>query len=74
MLERRLVDRAAKVLAAQGMPADEVRAVLTTADPGLIHQHLELHRERLEERLVARLRTLATVERLLAEAAARRRA
>jgi hypothetical protein len=39
------------VLRDQGMPPDELRDVSTTADRELVRRHLELHLERLEERL-----------------------
>ena len=57
--------RAATLLRASGMPADEIRTVVTTADPDLVRRYLELHLERLEERLAVHRRDLATVERLL---------
>ena len=55
------------VLRNQGMPLDELRAVLTTADRERVRQHLELHLERLEERLVAQRRRVAAIERILAD-------
>ena len=57
--------RAGALLRETGMPADEIRTILTTADPELVRRYLELHRERLEERLTAQRRTLLSVERLL---------
>jgi hypothetical protein len=54
------------VLRDQGMPPDELRVVLTTLDRDLVRQHLELHLERLEERLVAQRRWVAAIERILA--------
>ena len=63
---------AAGVLRSQEMPSEEIRAVLTTDDPQLVHRYLELHRERLEERLADQRRTLAALERVLAESAAQR--
>jgi hypothetical protein len=57
--------RAAALLRETGMPADEIRTIVTTADPELVRRYLELHRERLEEGLAAQRRTLASVERLL---------
>jgi hypothetical protein len=42
------------VLRDQEMPPDELRVVLTTADPEVARRHLELHMERLEEWLVTR--------------------
>ena len=47
------------------MPSDEIRTVMTTAEPELIHRYLELHLERLEEWLVDQRVSLATAERLL---------
>ena len=55
------------VLRDQGMPPDELRAVLTTADRKLVRRHLELHLERLEERLVTQRRRVAAIERILAD-------
>ena len=63
--------RAAALLRETGMPADEIRTIVTTAEPELVRRYLELHRERLEERLVAQRRTLASVERLLSASGAR---
>jgi hypothetical protein len=61
------------VLRDQEMPPDELRVVLTTADPEVARRHLELHMERLEEWLVTQGRRVPTVERILAEAAGRDR-
>src|SRR5215204_3878363 len=55
------------VLRNQGMPPDELRAVLTTVDRELVRRHLELHLERLEERLVTHRRRVAAIERILAD-------
>ena len=55
------------VLRDQGMPPDELRAILATADPELVRRHLELHLERLEERLVTQRRRVAAIERILAD-------
>jgi hypothetical protein len=55
------------VLRDQGMPPDELRAVLTTADRELVRRHLQLHLERLEERLVTQQRMVAAIERILAD-------
>ena len=55
------------VLRDQGMPPDELRNVLTTADRELVRRHLELHLERLEERLVTQRRRVAAIERILAD-------
>ena len=61
------------VLRDQEMPPDELRVVLTTADPEVIRRHLELHMERLLEWLITQRRMVARVERILAEAAERDR-
>ena len=58
------------VLRSQGMPSDELRVVLTTADRELIRRHLELHLERLEEWLINQQRCLAAIERIPPKAAA----
>ena len=59
---------AAEVLRAQRMPAAEIGAVLGADDSEEIRRRLGLHAERLQERLLDQLRTLARVEGLLAEA------
>ena len=48
------------------LPPDEVDAVVTADNPVVVHRYLELHRERLQERLAKQLRTLERLERLLA--------
>jgi DNA-binding transcriptional MerR regulator len=63
--------RAAALLREAGMPPDEIRTIVTTADPELARRYLELHLERLEERLAAQRRSLASVERLLSTSRAR---
>ena len=45
------------VLRSQNMPPGEIRAVLSTDDPDVVHRYLELHGERLEERLADQRRT-----------------
>lgn len=47
------------------MPADEVDVVVAAEHPVIVHRYLELHRERLEERLADQLRTLERLERFL---------
>jgi len=47
------------------MPTEEIRAILETDNQELVHRYIELHRERLEERLTEQLRALANLERLL---------
>ena len=58
--------RAAALLRESRMPADEIRTIVTTAEPELVHRYLDLHLERLEEWLLDQRRTLASVEELLA--------
>ena len=53
---------AERVLACQGMPPDEISAILATDEPEIVRRYLELHRERLDERLADRLRELDAVE------------
>jgi DNA-binding transcriptional MerR regulator len=48
-----------------GVPGAEIDEILRTDDPRLIHRYLELHRERLEERLAEQRATLAGIEALL---------
>lgn len=59
------VGEAEATLAEQGMPADEIRTVLGADDPLIVRRHLELHRERLIERLDDERLALDRVERLL---------
>jgi hypothetical protein len=66
------VEWAADILGDHRMPRDEIEVVLTTDDPTLVHRHIELHRERLEEWFDIQRRTLAAVEAFLTEAAQRR--
>lgn len=72
-MDHRVV-QAAKILRAQRMPANEIGAVLEAGDAEEIRRRLELHGERLQERLVEQLRTLARVESLLTESLGRRSA
>ena len=53
------------VLRAQGMPSEEIRAILGTRDPQLVRRLFELHRERLDERLREQKSMLAWLEPLL---------
>ena len=55
----------AEVLSAQRMPADEIEAVLEAETAEQIRHVLELHAERLRERLFDDLRALERVEGLL---------
>ena len=47
------------------MPAAELQAILRSDDPVIVRRYLELHRERLEERLAEQVRTLERLERQL---------
>jgi aspartyl-tRNA synthetase len=44
------------------MPPAEIRAVLSADEPELVRRYLELHSERMEERLAERVRTLRGIE------------
>jgi len=44
------------------MPAAELQAILRSDDPVIVRRYLELHRERLEERLAEQVRTLERLE------------
>jgi len=50
--------RAAGTLRRAEMPRAEIRAVLAADDPEIVRRYLELHRERLEERMAAHRREL----------------
>jgi catechol 2,3-dioxygenase-like lactoylglutathione lyase family enzyme len=58
---------AAHVLREQGMPLLERHAVFGTDDPRTLRQYLDLHRERLEERLMDQRAVLECIEGLLTE-------
>jgi hypothetical protein len=60
---------AAYALRAHGMPQGEVHSLLATDDPRLIRRHLDLHRERLEERFADHREIVDSIEGLLLEAA-----
>ena len=49
------------------MPADELRVVLTSADPELVRRHLELHLELLDERLAAQKRLVEAIGLILTD-------
>jgi hypothetical protein len=51
------------------MPQGEVHSLLATDDPRLIGRHLDLHRERLEERFADHRELVNSIEGLLLEAA-----
>jgi DNA-binding transcriptional MerR regulator len=56
---------AVAVLREQGMPPQEIRAVLTATDGLVMHRYLELHLERLEEWLAAQRHRLRAAEQVL---------
>jgi DNA-binding transcriptional MerR regulator len=56
---------ARRILRGQGMPPQEIRAVLRADDPLVVRRLLELHRERLRERLEEQRRLVAMIERSL---------
>jgi DNA-binding transcriptional MerR regulator len=65
---------AVRVLRDHGMPPAEVHSILAADDAETIRRHMELHRERLEERLVDQRSMAGVIEALLIEATGRRRA
>jgi hypothetical protein len=56
---------AVEVLRLTRMPAGEIRAVLATDDPLVVHRVLELHGERLDERAAELRGRLRSLERFL---------
>lgn len=60
-----VVELGAVTLRRQGMPTDEVRAVVRACDPEVVRRHLGLHRERLGERLAEERRLTARLEESL---------
>jgi DNA-binding transcriptional MerR regulator len=57
-----MIEAAAAILRRQGMPPEEIRAVLERSDPLRARRLLELHRERLREWLDEQERLIATLE------------
>lgn len=57
---------ATRTLREQGMTPEEIEAVLAAEEPEVLRRYMELHRERLDERLAAERRALAGLERFLA--------
>lgn len=55
------------------MPSEEIRAILEADDPEIVRRYLELHGERLEEKLAEKRRSLACLQRFLADAIERRK-
>jgi hypothetical protein len=60
------------ILRRQGMPPEEIRAVLAGTDPVLARRLLELHRERLAEWLEEQRRLVASIHASLTAAAEQR--
>jgi hypothetical protein len=59
---------AIRALTDQGMPWSEIGSILGSDGPELVRHTLELHRERLEERLAEQRAELDRIEPLLLEA------
>jgi DNA-binding transcriptional MerR regulator len=60
-----VLDGFRETLREQGMPSAELQAILRSDDPVIVRRYLELHRERLEERLAEQVRNLERLERQL---------
>jgi hypothetical protein len=58
---------AARALRRYEMPPDEIGAVLGADNPESVRRYMELHRERLEERLADQLRALTGLEQRLVQ-------
>jgi effector-binding domain-containing protein len=56
---------AIRILRAVDMPLDEIREVLGEDDPDMVGKRLQMHRERLQERLADQERMLRYLERLI---------
>jgi len=50
------------------MPFAEIREIATVDEPAIAHRYIELHAERLAERLAEQLDVLGAAERLLIRA------
>ena len=59
---------ATPVLRDQGMPPEEIDAILGADDPWVVRKYLELHEERLEERLAEQRRSIARLRQVIAPA------
>lgn len=66
---QRSVAWAESVLRQQGMPPEELRFVMASEDAETVRRHLELHLERLEERLMGQRRHVVSAQRILTESA-----
>lgn len=71
-MERDPIAGAGRALMLYGMPPEEIGAVLGAKDPEIVRRYLELHRERLQERLDDQLRSLDIFETHLARTVQRR--
>ena len=72
MARSRSIPWAARVLLDHGMPATKVHSILVTDDPEIIRRQMELHRERLEERLMDQRLVVGHIKVLLTEVAHQR--
>ena len=70
----RSLEWAISELIGQGMPHEEIAGILGGDDPKLAHRYLELHRERLAERLMDQRRIVGRIEALVTEAIRQKRA
>ncbi len=48
-----------------GMLTEEIEAIFETRDPDIVHRYMELHAERLTERLAEQCRMLSLIEHFL---------
>jgi hypothetical protein len=54
-----------QILHELGMAPEDIRALVAAGDPVVVHRFIELHAERLAERLADQLQTLIRLERTL---------
>ena len=54
-----------RILHELDMPPEEIQALVAAGDPVVVHRYIELHAERLAERLADQLQALVGVERTL---------
>ena len=64
---------ATPVLMDQGMPPEEIDAILGADDPEVVRRYLELHEERLEERLAEQRRSIDRLMQVITPATGVRR-
>lgn len=64
---------ATPVLRDQGMPPEEIDAILGADDPEVVRRYLELHEERLEERLADQRRSIGRLMQVVTPATGVRR-